>query len=205
MKAYTTRVGAGPFPTELLDDDRRAASRERGDEFGATTGRPRRCGWFDAVVVRSSRRGFQRAQGLCITKLDVLDGLSETLKICVGYRCGSGGSRARAGQRAARLAQSGADLRRPARICEARLREVAGRSARGGATLSGSHRGARRRAGPNRVDRRPSRPNARSRRSAALRVGRRELLRGARGRPCAPARVVTVRPPTVRCSCARSW
>jgi adenylosuccinate synthase len=81
-KAYATRVGAGPFPTELFDavGDRLG---ERGQEFGATTGRKRRCGWFDAVAVRRARQinGFS---GLCITKLDVLDGL-ETVKICVAY------------------------------------------------------------------------------------------------------------------------
>jgi adenylosuccinate synthase len=83
-KAYSTRVGAGPFPTELFDGvgDRLG---ERGQEFGATTGRKRRCGWFDAVAVRRARQinGFS---GLCITKLDVLDGL-ETIKLSVAYRC----------------------------------------------------------------------------------------------------------------------
>ncbi len=81
-KAYATRVGAGPFPTELFDDIG-ARLGERGQEFGATTGRKRRCGWFDAVAVRRAREinGFS---GLCITKLDVLDGL-ETVKICTAY------------------------------------------------------------------------------------------------------------------------
>ena len=81
-KAYTTRVGAGPFPTELED----AAGQhmgERGHEFGATTGRKRRCGWFDAVAVRRASE-LNSISGLCITKLDVLDGLDE-LKICVAY------------------------------------------------------------------------------------------------------------------------
>ena len=83
VKAYTTRVGAGPFPTELLDDMGRHLGRV-GAEFGATTGRPRRCGWFDAVLVR--RVAFANSlSGLCLTKLDVLDGLPE-IKICVGYR-----------------------------------------------------------------------------------------------------------------------
>ena len=82
-KAYTTRVGAGPFPTELLDD-MGGHLAEVGAEFGATTGRARRCGWFDAVVLK--RAVFTNSvSGLCITKLDVLDGLSE-IKICVGYR-----------------------------------------------------------------------------------------------------------------------
>ncbi|HUW97509.1 MAG TPA: adenylosuccinate synthase [Acidiferrobacter sp.] len=81
-KAYATRVGAGPFPTELFDEIGERLG-ERGQEFGATTGRKRRCGWFDAVAVRRARQinGFS---GLCITKLDVLDGL-ETIKICVAY------------------------------------------------------------------------------------------------------------------------
>jgi adenylosuccinate synthase len=81
-KAYTTRVGSGPFPTELHDEigDR---IREDGGEYGATTGRPRRCGWFDAVVVRQSAR-LNGMTGLVITKLDVLDGL-DPVRICVGY------------------------------------------------------------------------------------------------------------------------
>jgi adenylosuccinate synthase len=83
VKAYTTRVGAGPFPTELLDDMGRHLAKV-GAEFGATTGRPRRCGWFDAVLLR--RAVFTNSlAGLCLTKLDVLDGLAE-IKICVGYR-----------------------------------------------------------------------------------------------------------------------
>jgi adenylosuccinate synthase len=83
VKAYTTRVGAGPFPTEL-DDDVGAELRRIGHEFGATTGRPRRCGWFDAVLLR--RAVFSNSiTGLCLTKLDVLDGFHE-IKICVGYR-----------------------------------------------------------------------------------------------------------------------
>ena len=83
VKAYTTRVGAGPFPTELFDDMGEHLGRV-GAEFGATTGRPRRCGWFDAVALRRSiiNNGIS---GLCITKLDVLDEL-ETIRICVGYR-----------------------------------------------------------------------------------------------------------------------
>jgi adenylosuccinate synthase len=82
-KAYTTRVGAGPFPTEL-DDDVGRNLRAVGHEFGATTGRPRRCGWLDAVLLR--RAVFTNSvAGLCLTKLDVLDGVPE-IKICVGYR-----------------------------------------------------------------------------------------------------------------------
>jgi adenylosuccinate synthase len=83
VKAYTTRVGAGPFPTELGDDAGRHLATV-GAEFGSTTGRPRRCGWFDALLLR--RIAFTNSvTGLCVTKLDVLDGLEE-IKICVGYR-----------------------------------------------------------------------------------------------------------------------
>jgi adenylosuccinate synthase len=83
-KAYTTRVGSGPFPTEL-DDAYGKHLAERGHEFGATTGRARRCGWFDAVALRRSNN-INSVSGLCITKLDVLDGL-DTIRICVGYKC----------------------------------------------------------------------------------------------------------------------
>ena len=82
VKAYTTRVGAGPFPTELFDDMGEHLATV-GAEFGATTGRPRRCGWFDAVALRRSIVNSS-VSGLCVTKLDVLDGL-ETIRICVGY------------------------------------------------------------------------------------------------------------------------
>jgi len=89
-KAYTTRVGAGPFPTELYNaegmcDDKNAGKHmaEKGQEFGATTGRPRRTGWFDAVVVQHAVR-INGVTGLAITKLDVLDGLDE-VKLCVAY------------------------------------------------------------------------------------------------------------------------
>lgn len=83
VKAYCTAVGAGPFPTELHDETGQRL-REVGQEYGATTGRPRRCGWFDGVAIRHATwlNGFT---GLAITKLDVLDGLPE-LKICTGYR-----------------------------------------------------------------------------------------------------------------------
>jgi len=86
-KAYTTRVGSGPFPTELFD----AAGRhlaEKGHEFGATTGRARRTGWFDAVSLRQSVR-LNSLSGLCLTKLDVLDGLS-SVRVCVAYRDAAG-------------------------------------------------------------------------------------------------------------------
>ncbi len=82
VKAYTTRVGAGPFPTELSDDIGDAIQK-KGAEFGATTGRKRRCGWLDLVILRNSVR-LNGITGLVITKLDVLDGL-ESLNICTGY------------------------------------------------------------------------------------------------------------------------
>lgn len=81
-KAYTTRVGSGPFPTELFDDDGRHLA-EKGHEFGTTTGRARRCGWFDAVLVKHSIR-INSINAICLTKLDVLDGL-DIVKVCVGY------------------------------------------------------------------------------------------------------------------------
>jgi len=86
-KAYTTRVGQGPFPTELNDDVSQYLG-ERGHEFGSVTGRQRRCGWFDALMVRRSVY-INSLSALCITKLDVLDGL-ETVKLCVAYRTPSG-------------------------------------------------------------------------------------------------------------------
>ncbi len=82
-KAYTTRVGSGPFPTELEDDIGQRLG-ERGHEFGTVTGRRRRCGWFDAVLVRQAAK-VGGINGIAFTKLDVLDGF-ETLKICTGYR-----------------------------------------------------------------------------------------------------------------------
>lgn len=82
-KAYTTRVGSGPFPTELANKTGEYLA-QKGHEFGSTTGRPRRCGWFDAVAVRRSIQ-INGVSGLCITKLDVLDDL-EKLKICTGYK-----------------------------------------------------------------------------------------------------------------------
>ena len=86
-KAYTTRVGSGPFPTELFDDTARHLA-EKGHEFGSTTGRARRTGWFDAVSLRQSVR-LNSISGLCLTKLDVLDGL-EKIRICVAYRDAQG-------------------------------------------------------------------------------------------------------------------
>ena len=83
VKAYTTRVGEGPFPTELHDETGRRLG-ERGHEFGTVTGRQRRCGWFDAALVRQSLK-ISGVNGVALTKLDVLDGFEE-LKVCTGYR-----------------------------------------------------------------------------------------------------------------------
>ena len=88
-KAYTTRVGSGPFPTELFDENGRYLA-EKGHEFGSTTGRARRCGWFDAVALKRSIQ-INSITGLCLTKLDVLDGLEE-INICVGYQDAAGNS-----------------------------------------------------------------------------------------------------------------
>jgi adenylosuccinate synthase len=83
VKAYATRVGAGPFPTELFDEFGEYLSRV-GHEFGSVTGRRRRCGWFDAVALRRAIV-HSSCSLLCVTKLDVLDGL-DTIRICVGYK-----------------------------------------------------------------------------------------------------------------------
>jgi adenylosuccinate synthase len=82
-KAYTTRVGSGPFPTEQINEIGKLIG-ERGKEFGTVTGRPRRCGWFDAVLVRQTTR-TSGIHGLALTKLDILDGFDE-IKVCVGYK-----------------------------------------------------------------------------------------------------------------------
>lgn len=84
-KAYTTRVGSGPFPTELEDDTGKLLAK-RGNEFGSVTGRPRRCGWLDMVILRKSVQ-INSISALCITKMDVLDGMP-TLRICTSYRLG---------------------------------------------------------------------------------------------------------------------
>jgi adenylosuccinate synthase len=84
VKAYTTRVGEGPLPTELLGEMGNRL-RESGQEYGASTGRPRRCGWYDAVAVRFSAR-VSGIDALALTKLDVLDGI-ESISLCTGYRC----------------------------------------------------------------------------------------------------------------------
>ncbi|SFZ72571.1 adenylosuccinate synthase [Chitinimonas taiwanensis] len=83
VKAYTTRVGSGPFPTELFDDVG-AGLAKRGNEFGSVTGRPRRCGWFDAAALKRSIQ-INGVSGLCVTKMDVMDGI-DVIKLCTGYR-----------------------------------------------------------------------------------------------------------------------
>src|SRR5262249_16614171 len=83
VKAYTTRVGTGPFPTELTDAIA-AGLAKPGNEFGSVTGRPRRCGWLDIPALKRSLQ-LNGVDGLCITKLDVLDGMSE-IKLCTSYR-----------------------------------------------------------------------------------------------------------------------
>jgi adenylosuccinate synthase len=87
VKAYTTRVGAGPFPTELEDETGQRLG-ERGNEFGTVTGRKRRCGWFDAVLVRQALK-TSGVTGIALTKLDVLDGFEE-IKVCIGYELDGG-------------------------------------------------------------------------------------------------------------------
>lgn len=87
IKAYCTRVGSGPFTTELFNEEGETIAR-KGNEFGAVTGRPRRCGWFDAVAVRRAVQ-INSISGFCMTKLDVLDGF-ETLKICTAYKMPDG-------------------------------------------------------------------------------------------------------------------
>ncbi|MDD9808126.1 MAG: adenylosuccinate synthase [Gammaproteobacteria bacterium] len=94
VKAYTTRVGNGPFPTELNDDTGRRLA-ERGGEVGATTGRPRRCGWLDSVALRYAA-DLNGVDTLCLTKLDVLEGIG-TLRVCTGYKNRRGGMRDGAG------------------------------------------------------------------------------------------------------------
>ena len=119
-KAYTTRVGEGPFPTEL-DDEIGELIGERGREFGTVTGRKRRCGWFDAVLVRQTVR-TSGIDGIALTKLDVLDGF-ESIKVCVGYRLDGedhrlsarrARARRRASSRSTRRSRAGA-ARPPAR------------------------------------------------------------------------------------------
>ncbi len=86
IKAYTTRVGEGPFPTEITDGDEQQKLREKGDEYGATTGRPRRCGWYDGVAARFAAR-VNSIDAWAVTKLDILTGMDK-IKFCVAYADG---------------------------------------------------------------------------------------------------------------------
>lgn len=86
IKAYTTRVGEGPFPTEIIDGEEQSRLREKGDEYGATTGRPRRCGWYDGVAARFAAR-VNSIDSWAVTKLDILTGM-EKIKFCVAYTDG---------------------------------------------------------------------------------------------------------------------
>ena len=110
-KAYATRVGSGPFPTEL-DDEVGEHLRVRGNEYGSVTGRPRRCGWFDAAGLRRVVE-INGISGLCITKLDVLDGL-DTVRVAVGYKV-RGERRDHTAGRRGRAGDLRADLRRACR------------------------------------------------------------------------------------------
>ena len=164
VKAYTTRVGAGPFPTELFDDYGEHLSRV-GHEFGSVTGRRRRCGWFDSVALRRAIVNSS-VSGLCITKLDVLDGL-DTIRICVGYRI-DGDGHARAADERRRLRRHRAGVRGAARLARVHrgrdaLRGAAGQCAR----LPRAPAGARRRA--DRPDFNGPRPRADHRAAAPVR------------------------------------
>ena len=143
VKAYTTRVGAGPFPTELFDEYGEHLSRV-GHEFGSVTGRRRRCGWFDAVALRRSVV-HSSVSGLCMTKLDVLDGL-DTIRICVGYRSRWGRDQRAAAVRR-RLCRGRAGVRGAAGLVRIHRRHHPLRGAAGQrAPLSRAHRAARGRA-----------------------------------------------------------
>ena len=148
-KAYTTRVGDGPFPSELLDTTGERL-RAAGNEFGAVTGRPRRCGWFDAVVVRHSAR-INGLDALALTKLDVLDGFAE-VPVCVGYRAGDRVIDEFPGELGL-LAVVHAHPRDPARLdAPDRRRAPFRRPAGRGAGLHRPHRSARGRAGGHHLD-----------------------------------------------------
>ena len=168
-KAYTTRVGEGPLPTELFGEMAERL-RESGQEYGASTGRPRRCGWYDAVVVRYAAR-INGLDALALTKLDVLDGLDE-VQICTGYRIGgrSGhgvSSRSRVGRSRARpIYETLPGWKEPTRGA----RDFDELPARG-AELRRAPRRGQRRARRDRVDRIRSRRNDHPRRVRSPRRG----------------------------------
>ena len=137
-KAYTTRVGEGPFPTELLDETGRAIG-EKGREFGTVTGRARRCGWFDAVLVRQTVK-TSGIDGIALTKLDILDGF-EQLKVCVGYQARRRDDRLPAGL-AGGAGAGRADLRDHRRLARAdRRRALLGAIAGAGDQICPPRRG----------------------------------------------------------------
>ena len=137
VKAYTTRVGSGPFPTELEDEIGQRLG-EKGHEFGTVTARKRRCGWFDAVLVRQSC-AISGVTGIALTKLDVLDGF-ETIKICTGYMLDGERNRLSSRQRG-RTGAAGAGLRRNGRLERQHTRGAhMGRTARAGDQIYPSHR-----------------------------------------------------------------
>ena len=137
-KAYTTRVGSGPFPTELHDEIGQLLG-DRGHEFGTVTGRRRRCGWFDAALVRQAVK-VGGIQGIALTKLDVLDGLAE-LKICTGYRINGDVLPPFAG-RAGRAGGGGAGIRGDGRLVRVVARRpVLGGSAGAGGQIRAADRG----------------------------------------------------------------
>ena len=161
-KAYTTRVGSGPFPTELTDAIGERIG-ERGQEFGVVTGRKRRCGWFDACLVRQMIK-VSGIDGIALTKLDVLDGFDE-IKVCVGYDARRRAHRPPAG-RTQRAGARQADLRelRGLDAIDARRAQL-GRAAGAGGEVRAPHRGADRVSGDAAVDQPRARrhdPDARS-------------------------------------------
>ena len=143
-KAYTTRVGEGPLPTELTGEIGNRL-RETGQEFGAVTGRPRRCGWYDAVAVRYAVR-VNGLDALALTKLDVLDGMDE-LQICTAYRCGGATLTEFPGDIAQLAACEPVYESMPGWTGADRRRAALRRSADGRAALHRAPRGAHRRAG----------------------------------------------------------
>ena len=148
-KAYTTRVGEGPLPTELTGaiGDR---LRETGKEFGAVTGRPRRCGWYDAVAVRYAVR-VNGLDALALTKLDVLDGLPE-LQVCTAYRCNGATLTEMPGDTAQLAACEPVYETLPGWSAPTQGRRALRRSAARSARLRRAARGDHRRAGGDRVD-----------------------------------------------------
>ena len=137
-KAYTTRVGEGPFPTEQNNEIGKTLG-ERGKEFGVVTGRPRRCGWFDAVLVRQTVRTCG-IHGLALTKLDILDGFDE-IKVCIGYKLDGREIDYLPGERA-RPGAGRADLRDDRRLeGEDRARALVGRVAGAGNQIRPPDRG----------------------------------------------------------------